>query len=332
LAGLKTCFVIGSNSFSGASFVDSLLEMGYPVIGCSRSPEPHPAFLPYKWTARPGTFSFHQLDLNRDLDALMELIRCERPTYVINFAAQGMVAESWKTPEDWYQTNVVSQVKLHDSLRKFDFIENYLHFTTPEVYGSTDGWIKESFNFSPNTPYAASRAACDLHLMTFYKNYGFPVTFTRAANVFGEGQQLYRIIPKTILSCLLGDKLSLHGGGASERSFIHIDDVSDATHQVMTKGIPGKTYHISTETSISIKELVWNICRKLNRDPEELVVSTTERLGKDHSYALDSSLIREELLWQDNISIHEGIDRTVDWIKNNLQVLTTMPSEYIHKS
>ena len=326
-------FVIGSNSFSGSNFINFLLKKDYEVLATSRSEEYHDVFLPYKWSSKDSlNLSFHQLDINKDLDNLVSLIKKFKPSFIINFAAQGMVAESWKSPEDWYQTNVVSQVKLHNHLRQLDFIENYLHFTTPEVYGSTDGWIKESFNFAPNTPYAASRAACDLHLMTFYKNYGFPVTFTRAANVFGEGQQLYRIIPKTILSCLLGDKLSLHGGGASERSFIHIDDVSEATHQVMTKGKPGKTYHISTETSISIKGLVWDICSKLNRDPEELVVSTTERLGKDHSYALDSSLIREDLLWQDNISINEGIDRTVSWIKDNLHVLKTMPSEYIHKS
>mgnify|MGYP001280434607 CR=1 FL=1 len=62
--------------------------------------------------------------------------------------------------------------------------------------------------------------------MSFFRNYDFPVTFTRAANVFGEGQQLYRIVPKTIISGLLRTKLNLHGGGTSERSFIHIEDVS----------------------------------------------------------------------------------------------------------
>ena len=69
----------------------------------------------------------------------------------------------------------------------------------PHIYGSTDeGWMKESFNFSPSTPYAVSRASCDLHLLSFFKAYDFPVVFTRAANVYGPGQQLYRIIPRTI--------------------------------------------------------------------------------------------------------------------------------------
>ena len=217
--------VIGSNSFSGSNFVNSLLLKGYEVLGVSRSKEPEEVFLPYRWEKNISNFRFLQIDINKDLESLVRQIKLFKPTYVVNFAAQGMVAESWKKPEDWYMTNVISQVKLHDSLRKFDFIENYLNFSTPEVYGSTDGWIKESYNFAPNTPYAASRASCDLHLMTFFRNYDFPVTFTRAANVFGEGQQLYRIVPKTILSALLNNKLDLHGGGTSERSFIHMNDV-----------------------------------------------------------------------------------------------------------
>ena len=90
-------------------------------------------------------------------------------------------------------------------------MKKYIHVSTPEVYGSTDsGWINEEKQFSPTTPYAVSRAACDMHLKSFYKAYNFPVVFTRAANVYGAGQQLYRIIPRTILSCLTGKKFFLH--------------------------------------------------------------------------------------------------------------------------
>ena len=115
-------------------------------------------------------FKFYQLDINKDLKKLIELINFSKPEYIVNFASQGMVAESWLNPTHWYQTNIVSQVALHDELRKRKFIKKYVHVTTPEVYGSTDsGWIKENFNFSPSTPYAVSRAACDLHLMSFFK-------------------------------------------------------------------------------------------------------------------------------------------------------------------
>jgi dTDP-glucose 4,6-dehydratase len=139
-------------------------------------------------------------------------------THVVNFAAQGMVAESWLKPEDWYETNVVANVMLHDRLRKISSLQKYVHVGTPEVYGSTAGLIPESRNYNPSTPYAASRAACDLHLQTFIRQYNFPAVFTRAANVFGPGQQLYRIVPRTLLFLALGRKL----GVSNERGLVRL--------------------------------------------------------------------------------------------------------------
>ena len=325
--------VLGSNSFSGSNFVNYLLRRDYEVLAISRSAEIKDVFLPYRWTKKNiSNLSFIQLDVNKDLDEVIRKIKVFKPTYIVNFVAQGMVAESWRQPEDWYLTNLVSQVKLHDYLRKFDFIENFLNFSTPEVYGSTDEWKKESYLFAPSTPYATSRAACDLHLMTFFRNYDFPVTFTRAANVFGAGQQLYRIVPKTIISGMLDTKLNLHGGGISERSFIYIDDVSDATYKVMKKGIAGETYHISTEEKLSIKTLVWFICDLINKNPDDFVVNVGERLGKDHSYSLDSKKIRTELSWKDCVPLAAGIEKTIKWVESNLEVLKKMPANYIHKS
>ena len=144
---------------------------------------------------------------------------------------------------------MLSQVTFHDYLRKSKFLKKYVHITTPEVYGSTDqGWIKESFNFAPSTPYAVSRAACDLHLKSFFDAYDFPVVFTRAANVYGPGQQLYRIIPRTILSCLSGKSMDLHGGGKSMRSFIHINDVAQATLKISLESKNGTQWHLSAKT------------------------------------------------------------------------------------
>jgi dTDP-glucose 4,6-dehydratase len=326
-----TCLVIGSNSFSGASFVDYLIEQGYPVIGCSRSPEPHAAFLPYKWAARPGKFRFYQYDLNRDLDALMTLVHGEKPAYAINFAAQSMVAESWKNPDHWFMTNVVSTVRFHDRLRQCDFLKKYVHVTTPEVYGSTSGSIDESAPFNPSTPYAVSRAAADMSLKSFFATYRFPVVFTRAANVFGPGQQLYRIIPRTILFIKLGRKLQLHGGGHSERSFIHIRDVSDATARIMRDGTLGESYHISTRRIITVRNLVEMICVRMGVRFDDCVEVAGERLGKDAAYVLDSDKVRSQLGWQDRISLEQGIDETITWAERWLDDLKKMQFDYVHK-
>lgn len=333
--------VIGSNSFSGSHFVAEALNSGHRVWGVSRSPEPEHIFLPYRWSitsegeqiANNENFSFASMNINKDLDRLIELIDHVQPQIIVNFAAQGMVAESWLNPTHWYKTNIVSQVALHDELRRRTFLKKYVHVTTPEVYGSTDGgWIKENWNFAPSTPYAVSRAACDLHLHSFYEAYGFPVVFTRAANVYGPGQQLYRIIPRALLSARSGKPMQLHGGGLSVRAFIHIKDVVRATLKLALEGEPGTTWHLSTNESVSIYELVKQIFELCDADFENLVLCSEERLGKDQNYLLDSTAMRQKYGWYDKVSLKEGLQETLDWVDENLPTLKKLPWDYQHKS
>jgi dTDP-glucose 4,6-dehydratase len=213
-----------------------------------------------------------------------------------------------------------------------DFLKRYVHISTPEVYGSCEGFVKEDFPFNPSTPYAVSRAAADMSLRTFRTAYDFPVVTTRAANVYGPGQQLYRIIPRTILFVLLGKKIELHGGGSSTRSFIHMRDVSDATWKIAEHGENGSTYHISTDEVISIKDLVAIICAKLGVRFEDHVEIVGERLGKDSAYHLDSTKVRTELGWADQINLDVGVDECISWVQGNLETLRNEPMNYIHKA
>lgn len=330
---IEKVIVIGSNSFSGATFVNYALDQGVEVFGVSRSKELNPCFLPYHWNASNlKKFTFFELDLNKNLTEIVDLINDEKIAYVVNFAAQSMVAESWQTPEDWFMTNVVSTVKFHDQLRKIDLLKRYVHASTPEVYGSCEGFVDENFSFNPSTPYAVSRAAADLSLKTFFSSYNFPVVITRAANVYGPGQQLYRIIPRAIMYIMLGMKLQLHGGGYSTRSFIHMEDVSDATWKIMKNGQNGEAYHISTNEVVSIRDLVALICNKLEVNFDDYVEVVGERLGKDSAYHLDSTKIRSNLKWSDRIKLDSGLDECIAWVKDNLKTLRDQPFNYIHKA
>ena len=167
--------------------------------------------------------------------------------------------------------------------------------------------------------------------MSFFKAYDFPVVFTRAANVYGPGQQLYRIIPRTILSIRTGKKLFLHGSGHSKRSFIHISDVVKATLKLTFNAEPGSCWHISTKEALSIRNLVQKICNIGNCPFNEIVQDVEERLGKDKNYFLDSSKIRKKYNWEDSINLENGIKDTFHWIDQNLEDLKKLNWDYIHK-
>ena len=327
-------YVLGSNSFSGAHFIHCALEKGYTVTGVSRSPQANPLFLPYLRPdgSAPPAFTFLQADLNHDLDRLTACVEKDRPSFIVNFAAQGMVAESWQHPEQWLLTNTVSPVMFYERLRRYPWLVKFVQISTPEVYGSSTGLIKEHTHYLPSTPYAVFKAAADMNLSCYHKYHNFPVVFTRAANVFGPCQQLYRIIPRTILRFLTGDTIDLHGGGESVRSFIHISDVADATLRIMRDGPPGEIFHISTQRSISIRDLVFLIANIMGVDAQKSVRIVGERLGKDAAYLLDTAKLRQMLNWQDNYELEAGIRGVVAWTTQHLDTLVRLPQNYEHKA
>ena len=107
---MKKILIIGSNSFAGSDFVDYLLTKNFKVYGVSRNKEIDKEYLRYKKNKKLNNFKFYKINLNlkKDIIELTKIIKKYKIKYLANFAAQGMVAESWINPQDWYLTNVVS--------------------------------------------------------------------------------------------------------------------------------------------------------------------------------------------------------------------------------
>ena len=326
--------ILGSNSFTGGHFVNYLLEKtDLNVIGVSRSAEYKPIFLPYLYKKnKSNRFQFHKLDVNQDTKEILNLIDNEKPEIVVNYAAQGEVRNSWNAPEQWFNTNALGVVKIANYLAGKPYFKKYVSISTPEVYGSTEKDLKENHNYFPSTPYAASKLSGDLFLFTLLKKYDFPVVFTRSANVYGIHQQLYRIIPRTIIFLKLGNKIQLHGGGEAVRSFIHIRDIADATWKAINYGKNGEVYHLAPDNEeISIKDLVQLICEMMGYDFDKSVEYIEENFGQDAMYSLNSDKARKELGWKPNVSLKEGIQEMVQWIDENFEEIKKEPLSYVHK-
>lgn len=328
---IKKVLVVGSNSFSGSDFIDLLLETGeYSVAGISRSVEKSALFLPYKRHAGAG-FEFHQMDINKDMAKIKRMISAYKPNYIVNFAAQGEVAPSWNNPMQWFQTNTVAITELADFLKDCKFLKRYVHISSPEIYGSCVGTIKEDAPPNPSTPYAASKAAGDLSLFTFVKNFKLPLVMIRSTNVYGAHQQLFKIIPRSVIYIKSGRIIELHGGGAAVKSYIHIRDISRAELAAMENGRYGQIYHLSPDRGIAVKDVVNIICDKLKVDFKKATKVVEERLGQDAAYVIDSTKARTEFGWSPSISMEEGLSGVVDWVTDNWEEISKEPLEYIHK-
>lgn len=323
--------VIGSNSFSGSDFVDLLLERGgYSVVGISRSPEKSPLFLPYKRHRNPE-FQFHQLDLNRDMDRIVGLLDSFAPDYVVNFAAQSEVAPSWENPSHWFRTNAVAITELAHALKDRKYLQRYVHISSPEVYGTCSGSVREDAPLNPSTPYAASKAAGDLSLLTFVKNFKFPMVMIRSTNVYGAHQQVFKIIPRSVIFLKMGKKIHLHGGGTAVKSYIHIRDISRGELAAMERGQPGTIYHLSPDGSIAVRDVIRRICDLMGHDFGAATVAAQERLGQDAAYVIDSSRARVELGWRPGISFDKGLAGVVSWVESNYEQIQRETLEYVHQ-
>lgn len=331
---MKRILVIGSNSFSGSDFIDLLLEKGsYEVWGVSRSPQKGAVFLPYIARNRDlSRYRFSQIDLNHDVAALLEIVHEFRPQYVVNFAAQSEVAPSWDHPEHWFQTNVVALAEFINRLRLYSGLERYLHVSSPEVYGTCQGTVTEASPMNPSTPYAASKASADFFLQTVQRHFNFPLVTVRATNVYGAHQQLFKIIPKTVINLKLDRPIELHGGGVAVKSYIHIRDVSCGELAILEHGQVGRLYHLSPPQGIAVRKVVQTVCDLMGRDFDRAVRVVAERLGQDAAYIIDSTAARTELGWSPKVSLEQGLQEVISWVDRYWAEIATLPHTYVHKA
>lgn len=323
--------VIGSNSFSGSDFVDLLLGEGsYDVAGISRSPEKSDLFLRYKARVSARNFRFYQMDLNRQMRGLLRFLDRWKPRWIVNFSTQSEVAPSWENPHHWFQTNCVALSELVNHLRKKRYVQRYLHVSTPEVYGASGGRLREETPMDPSTPYAVSRAAQDMFFKLMHERYGFPVVSVRAANVYGAGQQLWKIIPRSVIFIKMGRRIPLDGGGTASRSFVYVRDVSRGELAVLQKGRVGSIYHLAAGRNHKVREVVALVCRRMSGSFDSMTRSVGERPGQDAVYSLDCTRARRELGWEPRVSLERGVGEVVKWVVDNWNRIQKEPLEYVH--
>jgi dTDP-glucose 4,6-dehydratase len=328
---MTTVVVLGANSFSGQDFVDLLLDdPAYRVIGVSRSAERSDLFLKYRTRSDLSRYQYHRLDLNRDAGDLLALLDREQPEAIVNFAAQSEVAPSWEHPEHWFQTNTVALARLVNHLRRQKYLKRYVHISSPEAYGTCVGRVTESAPLNPSTPYAASKAAADLLLQTYARQFGFPLLTVRATNVYGARQQLFKIIPRSAIYLKLGRRIELHGGGRAVKSYIHIRDVSRGEKLILERGQVGQIYHLSPDQGVEVREVVRLMCERFGQRFEDATCTVAERPGQDAAYVIDSTKARTELGWQPTVPLAVGLGEVVDWVNEYWHEIQTQPLEYRH--
>jgi dTDP-glucose 4,6-dehydratase len=255
---------------------------------------------------------------------------------IVNFAAETHVDRSIDSPEPFIQTNVVGTLRLLNAARLYwaglpaakQSSFRFLHVSTDEVYGTLqpgDAPWNEDCPYSPNSPYAASKAASDHLVRSFQHTYHLPTLTTNCSNNYGPYLFPEKVIPLMILNALEGKPLPVYGDGQQIRDWLYVEDHTAAIWLVLTQGRIGETYNIGGLNERRNLDLVNIICALLDRQSPRAdgrsyagqIAFVADRPGHDRRYAIDSAKIRRELGWQPRENFDTGIAKTVDWYLRN---------------
>jgi len=234
---------------------------------------------------------------------------------VVNFAAQSHVDRSILEAGSFVRTDVYGTYVLLEAARKHK-IARLVHIGTDEAYGSIEkGSFKEEDPLNPSSPYAASKAAADLLVKSYYLTYNLPVIITRSSNNFGPYQHPEKLIPLFITNAVDKQYLPLYGDGMNVRDWLYVMDNCSAIDLVLHKGSIGEVYNIGADNEKANIEITRIILKLVGR-PESLIKLVQDRPAHDRRYALNSSKIKR-LGWKTSYEFEEAMKETAQWyIKN----------------
>lgn len=248
-----------------------------------------------------------------DLSFLIHLLK--NIDVVFHLAAESHVDNSIGNSLEFNKSNSYGTHVLLEACR-FNNIKKFIHVSTDEVYGDImEGSFKEDEKLSPNNPYSATKAAAEMIVRGYLITYKLPIIITRGNNVYGPYQYPEKIIPKFICQLLENKKVTLHGKGGNVRKYIYVDDVCKALDIIFTNGKIGEIYNIGTDYELSNIEIAKVLIEKLGKD-ESYIEIIADRPFNDRRYSLHLDKI-SSLGWKPEISLEEGINKTINWYKNN---------------
>ncbi|KAJ3579037.1 hypothetical protein NPX13_g1529 [Xylaria arbuscula] len=303
LRNVKTICVTGGAGFIGSWFLRNM-ALTYPEYNfvCLDIFEPCASLNNLRALDHATNFTIVTGDI-RDSDAVKECLAKHNVDVIVYFAANSHVDLSFDLATAFCGTNITGTVTLLEAARERGI-------TAP---------------LRPTNPYSGSKAAADMMVCAFARSFGLPVVIVRSNNVYGPNQFPEKIIPKFVTLILLGEKVPLYGSGTYRRRYLYAGDAANAFNVIMHKGAVGEIYNVGSYDEMSNVEVVQRIvravvttdCRSHSTNEADIsywIRQTPDRPFMDQRYGVDFSKLRA-LGWFPQVSIEDGLQRTVDWYR-----------------
>jgi dTDP-glucose 4,6-dehydratase len=327
---MKYVLVTGAAGFIGSHFVAELLAKDAAVKVYSYDKLTYAGCLSNLDSVQHNPrHHFIRGDVNDHIQVRTTLRTYEIDS-IVHFAAESHVDNSIATPAVFFETNVMGTLNLLQAAKEYWLDEKgwsaehcrFHHISTDEVYGSlmpTDPPFTETTPYSPNSPYAASKAGSDHVVRAYGKTYGLPITISNCSNNYGPHQHAEKLIPTVIRCCLQGQSIPVYGDGRNCRDWLYVGNHCQAIYAILQHGTVGEVYNIGGGYEVDNLSLIKTICQIMdevypqNAPHSGLIQFVADRKGHDFRYAIDNTKIHLALDWQPSTTILEGLKTTVDF-------------------
>ena len=250
---------------------------------------------------------------------------------VLHLAAESHVDRAIETPTLFAQTNIMGTLTLLECIREAWGSETseqrlFYQISTDEVYGALgpQGHFTETSPYAPRSPYSASKASADHLVHAYGETYRLPVAISCCSNNYGPNQFPEKLIPLCINNIIHDRPIPLYGDGSNVRDWLYVEDHAQAIDTIARWTLPGSRYNIGGNNELSNRTLVRMLCdivdAQLGRpqgQSQSLITRVTDRKGHDFRYAIDASLLQQQLGWQPQTPLARGLERTVAWYLKN---------------
>ena len=302
--------VTGGCGFIGSHFIELILSKGYRVLNVDK--------MTYvSWENIGFENHPHYSFLKADISEITNLPKCD---YLINFAAESFVDNSIENSEEFFRSNVNGVHNLLEHIRMKAKFDRPLFFqvSTDEVYGDiTEGVFTETDYLKPSNPYSATKAAAEQFVFAYNRTYDIDYVITRCSNNFGCRQYPEKLIPKVIMSALSGRGMTIHGDGSYVRSWVHVEDHSEAILALVESKSRNEVFNICSGDEASNLEVVNLIYERMNIEPNLQFVEN--RWGQDLRYAISTDKIEKAINWKSRLRLNDTIDEVIQFYKEKYE-------------
>jgi UDP-glucose 4,6-dehydratase len=257
-------------------------------------------------------------------DLVYHVIVSYKIDYVIHFAAQSHVQNSFEDALQYTKDNVFGTHNLLEAARKYGKVKKFIHVSTDEVYGESmiehhETKKTEESILCPTNPYAATKASAELIAQSYYYSFNMPIIITRGNNVYGPNQYPEKIIPRFIKLLNENNKVTIQGDGSNVRAFIHVHDVVKAFDIILEKGVIGEIYNIGSDDNeeYTVKYVAEMLIKKIKKmdNYDDYIEYITDRPFNDKRYYISNQKIKN-LGWDITENFDEGINKLIETYEN----------------